>query len=404
MDQTAMVLGETLKLPEGYVLYDVDDITTVLEQLEYSGSGQISDHIHGEADGDGDHVCDHLGCGETITPHDYDETSYICAECGVKASFLVTYTDESTSFSDDLEYVLEEDVVSVKLLRDVTLTDDCYVMSQVELNLNGYTLDTGDGELDIDSFEDCHLTITGSGSIVGLYTPLQNGGTLTILGDVSIESGLVNNGEQYPHIVLWQETAVVNLRNCTTCDGWNIYNEAWADADDEWIDVPVSAENVILPEGRYLIDSNGDKVGDTIGALETVTICHDCTDKDANHKCDICGAAMGEHKAAEGKHTCNYCGKPVSECADSNDADSLCDVCGKDLFTASAADDKILLQNIPAGLKVIIAGYTGGQMKFVQFVDASSAIAVETSVLGCEEVKAFFLVSDAPLRDSLTVK
>ena len=369
MDHTAMVLGETLKLPEGYVLYDVDDITTVLEQLEYSRYGRISAHIHRETDGDGDHVCDHPSCGETITSHDYDEASYICAECGVKASFLVTYTDESTVLSDDLEYVLEEEtgVVSVKLLRDVTLTDDCYVMSQVELNLNGYTLDTGDEELEIDSFEGCHLTITGSGRLVGLYTPLQNSGTLTILGDVSIECGLSNDGEQYAHIVIGQETAVVDLRDCTTCDGWNIYNEAWIDADDGWIDVPVSAENVILPEGRYLIDSSGIKVGDTIGALETVTIHHDCTD----------GA----------------------------DDDCLCDLCGKDLFTASAADGKILLENIPAGLKIIIAGYTGGQMTAVQLVETmSNSISVEASVLNCDTVRSFFLVSDAPLRDFLIVK
>ncbi len=56
---------------------------------------------------------------------------------------------------------------------------------------------------------------------------------------------------------------------------------------------------------------------------------HECADSDKNHKCDGCGADMGEHVAAEGTHNCAYCGLPASECADA-DGDFLCDICGEE--------------------------------------------------------------------------
>lgn len=56
---------------------------------------------------------------------------------------------------------------------------------------------------------------------------------------------------------------------------------------------------------------------------------HECADADKNHKCDGCGADMGEHVAAEGTHNCAYCGLPASECADA-DGDFLCDICGEE--------------------------------------------------------------------------
>jgi hypothetical protein len=60
----------------------------------------------------------------------------------------------------------------------------------------------------------------------------------------------------------------------------------------------------------------------------------ECADTDKNHKCDVCSADMGTHEAATDKHTCDYCGKTVSECTDSTeDDDSKCDICYKDLGT-----------------------------------------------------------------------
>ena len=41
---------------------------------------------------------------------------------------------------------------------------------------------------------------------------------------------------------------------------------------------------------------------------------HECADDDTDHDCDICGAEMGVHAAAEGSHDCDYCQKRVSEC------------------------------------------------------------------------------------------
>ncbi len=56
----------------------------------------------------------------------------------------------------------------------------------------------------------------------------------------------------------------------------------------------------------------------------------ECFDDDKDHKCDFCGKDMGEHKAADGSHDCAYCGQPVTECADDN-KDHKCDTCGKAL-------------------------------------------------------------------------
>ena len=64
-----------------------------------------------------------------------------------------------------------------------------------------------------------------------------------------------------------------------------------------------------------------------------------CNDENTDHKCDVCGAAMGTHEAASGKHNCNYCGKPVSECIDAN-TDHKCDICGASMGTHQAAAGK----------------------------------------------------------------
>ena len=55
-----------------------------------------------------------------------------------------------------------------------------------------------------------------------------------------------------------------------------------------------------------------------------------CLDEDKNHKCDVCEKEMGEHVAAEGKHTCDYCNQEVTKCLDEN-KDNKCDVCDKEL-------------------------------------------------------------------------
>ncbi len=56
----------------------------------------------------------------------------------------------------------------------------------------------------------------------------------------------------------------------------------------------------------------------------------ECVDTNKDHACDVCGAAMGQHAAASGSHTCAYCGKPASICADNNN-DHNCDICGAEL-------------------------------------------------------------------------
>ena len=60
-------------------------------------------------------------------------------------------------------------------------------------------------------------------------------------------------------------------------------------------------------------------------------------DEGKDHKCDVCEAPVGEHKAAEGSHKCGYCGETLSQCADT-DKDGKCDICGTAMETKP--DDK----------------------------------------------------------------
>ena len=60
-------------------------------------------------------------------------------------------------------------------------------------------------------------------------------------------------------------------------------------------------------------------------------------DADKNHKCDSCNSAMGEHSASSGKHNCDYCGKPTTECVDV-DANHKCDTCNGTVGTHAAAN------------------------------------------------------------------
>ena len=62
-------------------------------------------------------------------------------------------------------------------------------------------------------------------------------------------------------------------------------------------------------------------------------------DADNNHVCDNgCGVSQGTHEAADGKHTCDYCGETVTTCAD-GDKDHNCDVCGTKLSECADNDN-----------------------------------------------------------------
>ena len=53
----------------------------------------------------------------------------------------------------------------------------------------------------------------------------------------------------------------------------------------------------------------------------------ECADTDGDHKCDICGAIISECADTDGDHKCNICGAVMSECADT-DNDHKCNLCG----------------------------------------------------------------------------
>ena len=61
-------------------------------------------------------------------------------------------------------------------------------------------------------------------------------------------------------------------------------------------------------------------------------------DENKDHSCDNnCGVPQGTHEAAEGKHTCDYCGEIVTKCSDGNN-DHKCDICGTELSQCADED------------------------------------------------------------------
>ena len=63
----------------------------------------------------------------------------------------------------------------------------------------------------------------------------------------------------------------------------------------------------------------------------TINISH--IDDNFDHKCDYgCTVAIGDHKAGEGKHTCDYCGAVMSKCSGGTATckdKAICEICGK---------------------------------------------------------------------------
>ena len=88
--------------------------------------------------------------------------------------------------------------------------------------------------------------------------------------------------------------------------------------------------SVLLPESTFTLGEYDEFVGweingetylpnEKLEVTENVTAKllwkeHECLDDDKNHKCDVCEKEMGEHVAAPGKHTCDYCNQEVTKC------------------------------------------------------------------------------------------
>ena len=109
--------------------------------------------------------------------------------------------------------------------------------------------------------------------------------------------------------------------------------------------------------------------------------------------------------------TCAYCGgtktesSPAPGHADA-DGNTLCDVCDTDLFAVTASLDRIVMENLPTDLSLVIAGYTNGKLETVQFVkNAATSVTVEQAVQDSAAVTVFFLNGQfSPLREALPLK
>ena len=111
--------------------------------------------------------------------------------------------------------------------------------------------------------------------------------------------------------------------------------------DDHYVETSLEMLTSAPPSHSYTnvngyIDANGHANVCSCGAKDTI-VPHN--DRDNNHKCDTCSANVGIHEAATGKHTCDYCGKTVTECADGN-KDHKCDTCQAAMGTHEAANGK----------------------------------------------------------------
>ena len=130
---------------------------------------------------------------------------------------------------------------------------------------------------------------------------------------------------------------------CDECTQENVSECADGNKDHACDDCAASMGTHAAAAGKHTCDY----CGKTVTACADVTgdgdhlcdVCEEtlsgCDDADRNHSCDECGLIVGTHTAAAGKHTCNYCGKTVTECSDkTGDGDHACDVCGKQNITA----------------------------------------------------------------------
>ena len=107
------------------------------------------------------------------------------------------------------------------------------------------------------------------------------------------------------------------------------------------------------------VDTNLDHICD-YGCVERIG---QCVDNNQNHVCDYgensengCRVSYGSHEAAEGTHTCDYCGEPVSTCTDAGNLSKTeqvnatcastgtkeywtCSVCAKNYSDAEAENE-----------------------------------------------------------------
>ncbi len=110
-------------------------------------------------------------------------------------------------------------------------------------------------------------------------------------------------------------------------------------------------------------------------------------------------------------YTCDYCGgtrkevSPVLDHADKN-LDAFCDGCGKDLFVVTVTADQLTFAHMPAGLRLLIAGYTDGRLEALQIPETpSGSVTIEAAVQACPSVTVFFLNEAwAPIRAALPLK
>ena len=275
-DEQSLALREGLKLPDGYELYLKGDIFTPLSQLASDQYGEISDHRHADAPADGDHLCDGTGCQHTMTGHEFD-ASGSCTDCGQAAPWQLTYMDGSTGFDMDLQDVLKRDialeqdeidgndVVSVRLRQDLK-SDDWYIPEcDLELDLDGHTLDLSNGGMHVSTTSG--LTISGGGSII-LGEPIMVSGTLTVTGGTKMTSVSDTN----ICIELSWIQARVDLSKSTACEGLFIRNRVYDVDSDVYELVPISADFIQVPEGDGLAYTDGSAVGEEIQAGAIVVV------------------------------------------------------------------------------------------------------------------------------------
>ncbi len=126
----------------------------------------------------------------------------------------------------------------------------------------------------------------------------------------------------------------------------------------------------------------------TVGCSETFDAAS-CTDGDRDHKCDICGGEVGEHKASEGAHTCAYCGETMSECAD-GDSDNKCDICGTKTGTAVSETEAIETE----------APETEAPETEAPETEAIETEAIETEAIETEAIETEAIETNAPETDA----
>ncbi|MBQ7924032.1 MAG: hypothetical protein IJ329_01860 [Clostridia bacterium] len=266
---------------------------------------------------------------------DFSYTRLTDIDFAVDAEDATTESYITTRFATQAAAVVSDAIA--KLSTDtVTATNYEAVKAEVEAVETAYNALTDEGKALVENY----ATLTGRRAELTAYeaevTKQANAQSVKdLISAIPADTLTADNYAAVKSAVETAETAYAALTDeeKALVDNYAVLTEKRAELDSHCVD----------SDTNHACDICGVAMGthEAADGTHTCEYCgetvSECVDENSDHACDVCGTAMGTHEAAEGKHTCDYCGETVSECVDEN-SDHACDICGAAMGTHEAAD------------------------------------------------------------------